>query len=274
MVQTHRTPGGHYTGHKKDPHDPRDYMWQRGSRWHAEAKALPPAVDVCAGLAMPTIFDQAQEGSCTANAWIRHFRWLALKHPTLVPDPRAELSRQAQYYWERALPWNNDANQDAGASTRDGARVLQVTGTCPEADDPYLPQTLYTNPGTKALDDAFHRRIGPYFRLVSVEDLKICLASMQAFCLGIMLTDENASLLDNVGSDGIWNPVLSNAPITEGHDIWIRGYDDSVNGGSLFADNSWSASWGKAGSFYIPYSFLNDYTVSQWDAWTGHLKNE
>jgi hypothetical protein len=223
---------------------------------------------------MPPIFNQENEGACVANAEIRFFRWLSLKHPTLVPDPLANLSRQALYWWGRALPWNNDTNQDAGLGTRDGYRVLNVTGVCPEADDPYVPSTLYTDPGPKALVDAYHRRIGSYFRLVSVQNLKICLASGQAATVGFALSESNINSLDRVGGNGIWNPDLADTNAIAGHETFLRGYDDSVNGGSFYFDNSWGEAWGMAGSFWMPYNFLEDYDVSQWDSFTGHFADE
>jgi len=262
-------------GRKPDTHDPRDLIWRASSFMleKARAKALPTAIDNCAGLDMPAIFQQ-EAGDCTANAGIRWFRWLALKHPTLVPNPLADLSRQAQYAWERMLPWNNDLDEDAGANTRDIFRVLQVTGTCPEADDPYSLTTLYLAPSAQAVADAYHRRIGPYFRIISVDDLKIMLASGQCGTIGFSTTEAVYWSLANLGPDGIWNPPLTVAAFVGGHEVFMRGYDDSVNGGSFFCDNSWGAAWGKAGSFYMPYAFLEDYAVSAWDSWTGHLKNE
>ena len=38
-----------------------------------------------------------------------------------------------------------------------------------------------------------------------------------------------------------------------GHEVLAYGYDDSVNGGSLLIRNSWGASWGKNGDFYMRY---------------------
>jgi len=266
------TPSGRFLGRKRDLHDARDFKWTPGSRMLS--MKLPSAVDVCTGLMMPQIFDQGMEGSCTANSGIRFFRWLAAKHPHLVPDPGANLSRQAQYYWERALPWNSDTDEDAGAGTRDIFRVLQVIGVCPEADDPYQRSTLYTDPGPKAVADAYHRRIKNYFRLMTVQDLKIMLASGQAGTVGFALSKENAASLDAIGPDGIWSPNLTDANTPEGHEEFLRGYDDSVNGGSFFLDGSWGASWGKDGSHYMPYAFLEAYRVSQWDCWTGHLAGE
>jgi len=268
----HTTPSGRFLGRKRDLFDPRDLFWTPGSRLLSQK--LPSAVDVCAGLIMPPIFDQGNEGSCTANAGIRFFRWLALKHPTLVPGPHATLSRQAQYYWERALPWNDDTNQDAGASTRDIYRVLQVIGTCPEADDPYLPSTIYSNPGPKAVADAYHRRIKDYYRITSVQNLKLMLASGQAGTVGFALSPENAASLDAVGPSGIWTPNLTDTNANEGHETFLHGYDDSVNGGSFLFDNSWGAAWGAEGKFWMPYDFLEAFNVSQWDSWTGHLADE
>jgi Papain family cysteine protease len=264
----HRMPSGRWTGRKPDRHDIRDgdYAYRAGTHLKLMGPA-PSKVDVCAGLAMPPIFDQGQEGSCTANAGIRFRIWLALRFPQYSPSP-VELSRAAQYYWERALPWNDDIEEDSGASSRDIYVVLSKIGACPEADDPYSYSTLTTNPGDKAIQDASAWRIGSFHRIPSCDDLKALL--MQGFAATIGFTVYPS--LDEVGADGIWNPDPSKERSCGGHETFIRGYDDSVNGGSYRSDNSWTGDWGDRGSFWIPYKFLENYSASQWDCWTAAPK--
>src|ERR1035438_758056 len=163
--------GTHFYGCNRDPFDPRDYIFQRGTHLLTLAAPAPTRIDVCSGLVMPEIFDQGQEGSCSANAWTRFMAFLAVKFPqytkALIP-----MSRQAFYYWERELPTNNDVGQDNGANMRDGGIVGTGIGFCPETDDPYGPTTLYTEPSAQAVDDAAARRFGAYHRIVSLDDMK------------------------------------------------------------------------------------------------------
>jgi hypothetical protein len=266
MNTTLRTPKhGFFMGAKKDPYDPRDFIWRAAPHLLAAGPALP-ALSVCDGLAMPEKFDQANESSCTGNAGARWRAWLGLKFQqyALLPIP---FSRQALYWWERNLPWNADADQDNGANSRDIFYVLKNIGICNESFDPYEYSTLFNDPGPQALADAANRKIGAYHRITTVSDLKACLISGFAFTMGFQVYDS----FENIGSDGIWSPNVDVEKVVGGHEVFCHGYDDTVNGGSFLFDNSWGTSWGKEGSFYMPYSFLNNYDASQWDAWTGHF---
>ena len=255
-----------FYGRNRDHHDPRDYIFRSGTYPLTLTKPSPTRIDVCAGLVMPEIFDQLQEGSCTANAWTRFMAFLAVKFPQYT-KPLIPMSRQAFYYWERALPTNNDVSQDNGANMRDGAIVGTKIGFCPEPDDPYGPTTLYTEPSAQAVADAAARRFGAYHRIVSLDDMKGCLLSGYPFVLGFTVY----ASFESIGSDGIWNPDVENESVVGGHATFCRGFDDKRNGGCLIVDNSWSPAWGRNGSFLMPYSFIQNYSASQWDTWTAHL---
>jgi C1A family cysteine protease len=257
---------GYHLGRKRDHFDPRDYVWRAGSHLLGLVGPAPSNFDTHPGLAMPTIFDQGAEGSCTANAGTRWFEWLSLRFPQFT-IPLVALSRQGLYACERMLSWNNDLDQDAGAGSRDIFYVLRHTGIMPESDDPYGPDTLYAQPSAQGFQDAAQRRIGAYHRVVSVSDLKACLLSGYSATLGFAVYDS----FEDIGPDGIWNPDVENEGVVGGHEVYVHGFDDSVNGGSFLIDNSWGMSWGMGGSFWMPYSFLNNYDASQWDCWTGHF---
>ena len=258
-----RMPSGRFLGRKPDIHHAKDlqYAYRPGTRLTGPA---PERIDCLAGLQMPQIYDQEQEGSCTANSALRWLPWLILRFPYLF-EAMIPLSRQAQYWWERNLPWNNDTAEDNGASIRDIFIVLQKIGACPEDDDPYRYQTLTVDPGEKAVQDAASRRIGPYHRVYTVGDLKDLLSRGWCACLGFNVYPS----LDDVGPDGIWNPDPSRESLAGGHAVFVRGYDDGINGGSFHIDNSWGTGWGQSGSFWMPYRFLDDYSASQWDCFTG-----
>lgn len=233
---------------------------------HVLSAPMPPSFDVLDGLTgMPAIFDQEQEGSCTANAWIRFLYYLTVKFPKYTA-PLVPLSRQGLYYLERALPWNNSVAQDSGANMRDGAYVLTHTGAFPETLDAYQPSTIFVAPNPAAIAAAAQRRFGAYHRLTSVDDFKGCLLSGYPIAFGFTVYES----FEDVGPDGIFNPNVLQEQIVGGHATFLHGYDDAVNGGSFIVDNSWGPLWGKKGSFYVPYSFLRNYGASQWDSWTAH----
>jgi hypothetical protein len=262
---------GHYLGRKRDHFDLRDYIWKAGTHLTLGGPA-PTQVELFNRLAapMPQKYDQQAEGSCTANAGIRWLRWLCLATPVLANSdkfspPDKDLSRQAQYAWERIS--EGDLAEDAGAQSRTIFAVLKTIGACPESDDPYGPATLYSDPGPQAVTDAAPYQIGAYHRLTTVGDLKACLISGYAFTMGFTVYDS----FESIGADGVWKPDVTSENVIGGHEVFAHGFDDSVNGGSFLIDNSWGTSWGMEGSFWMPYSFLENYGASQFDAWCGHF---
>jgi len=255
-----------YLGRRRDYHDPRDYIWRAGSHLML-GQVAPTSVDVCAGLAMPPAYEQGDLGSCTANAGARFRRWLGLKFPQYSP-PDCELSRLFLYYQERKL--DNDTADDSGSGSREIFQVLKSIGVCPETDDPYSVVSFADpslNDSAKDIQDAAAWKIGAYHRLVTPGDLKACLLSGYAFTLGFTVY----SSFEDIGGDGIWSPDPASEEILGGHEVFGRGFDDSVNGGSFLIDNSWGPTWGLNGSFWMPYAFLENYAASQFDSWTGHM---
>jgi papain like protease len=252
-----------YLGRKRDHHDHRDLVLKREHFWHLPA-ALPHSVDVFAGLLLP-IYDQSTLGACTANTGVLYRRFLA-QHSLPPPHNDQNLSRMALYYWERALPWNNDVGVDGGAEMRDIFIVLRKTGVCPEPDDPYVVQNFADPPTEQAVRDAAAHKMGGFHRIGDSETAKLCLVSGYPVALGFAVYGS----FENVGADGLWTPQL-NEPLLGGHAVVIRGYDDGVNGGSFFVQNSWGPAWGKTGCFYVPYTFIDEPDWSQADMWMGHL---
>ena len=115
--------------------------------------------------------------------------------------------------------------------------------------------------------DAALWKIGAYHRILTLDDMKACLISGYAFTVGFSVY----SSFEDVGSDGIYNPDVNSESIIGGHEVFGRGFNDAVNGGSILFDNSWGPDWGEDGSFWMPYSFIQNWGASQWDCWTGHL---
>lgn len=126
---------------RKDPRDLRDMQFM--SSVYASPASLPPSVDLRSK--MSPVVDQGQLGSCTANAIVSGLReYLMLQHGgTYTP-----LSRLYLYWHERQLEGN--VNEDAGAYIRDGMKVLQKNGVCPEADYPYVPSHFREAPTPQA----------------------------------------------------------------------------------------------------------------------------
>jgi C1A family cysteine protease len=252
-------------GRRPDSPDERDLQLRRLAHLGVGVP-LPGSADVFAGLDLP-VYDQGDLGSCTANAGVLYRRFLAQRFPQ-YSAPDQNLSRLFLYYAERALPWNQNVSQDAGASTRDTFYALSHLGVCPESDDPYVP-ALFASPSvndsTRDLTDAQKYRIGAYHRIPDCETARSSLASGYAVLLGVTVYPS----FEQAGKTGIVPMPSDQESVWGGHAIVIRGYDDTKQ--AFLCQNSWGKSWGINGCFWLLYAYIEDAQLSQPDMWMGHL---
>jgi C1A family cysteine protease len=115
----------------------------------------------------PVAFNQLSLGSCTANAGCTADA-VALKNPGLI------LSRLFQYYNEREL--EKTINQDNGAQMRTICKALYKYGCCLEKTWPYEIGKYAVKPSAAAYAEALNYRCKFYHSLVTLNDIKTCLA--------------------------------------------------------------------------------------------------
>lgn len=244
---------------KPDREDLRDRVYR--TSFYKIPVGLPKNVDLRAGCSQ--IVDQGELGSCTANAiasGLREFWELEAGNLTL-------LSRLWLYWQERYLEGSVD--EDAGATIRDGMKVLQQLGCAPEADWPYDIEKFTQTPPEKATKDAPKYKIAKYHRVPNLTTLKTALAEGYPVVIGIKVYQSFES--DQVAKNGVvplptrWEQFLG------GHAVLAVGYNDTK--GTIYEDqsyvicrNSWGETWGDKGYFYLPYSYFNGYVT---DMWTG-----
>ncbi|TPN43745.1 MULTISPECIES: C1 family peptidase [unclassified Mesorhizobium] len=251
-------------GWVRDLPDPRDQLY---SAPLPVLKALPAAVDLKPEF---PIYDQGRIGSCTANALAGAVQFDRLKSkqmPDFVP------SRLFIYYNERKI--EGHVANDAGAQIRDGIRTLQKQGACPEAEWPYddtpaaydggpFPKNSKpaTPPKKACYDDASKYVITSYQRLTPIlNQLRGCLAAGYPFVFGFTVFDSWYS--QNPRPATIPLPGANDSAIG-GHAVMCVGYDNAT---SLFKiRNSWGASVGKKGYFFMPYAYLTDGSMAS-DFW-------
>jgi C1A family cysteine protease len=221
--------------------------------------ALPPKVDLRGDC--PTVYDQGQLGSCTANAiaaaldFDRHKQGL----PFLFP------SRLFIYYNERAM--EHTVNSDAGARIRDGIKSVGTQGAPPEALWPYDITKFELRPSAAAFAKGKLDRALSYLRLTPlVSQLKGCLASGFPFVFGITVYESFES--PEVAQTGLVPMPAPSEKALGGHAILAVGYDDSSQ--RFIVRNSWGNGWGIEGYFTLPYGYLTDPNLSS-DFWTIRL---
>src|SRR5205807_6392190 len=118
---------------------------------------LPPKVDLRGQC--PSVYDQGQLGSCTANAIGGALEFDQMKEKEKAFTP----SRLFIYYNERAIEGTVDS--DSGAQIRDGVKSVNKQGAPPETDWPYDITKFKDQPPQQAYADAQQHEAILYQRL-------------------------------------------------------------------------------------------------------------
>jgi C1A family cysteine protease len=221
---------------------------------------LPPEVDLRPQCS--PVRDQGDLGACTAFAigvGLREFL------ENKISEPFVPLSPLDLYYEERVR--EHSVNQDSGAQPRDGLKVLQKLGICPETDDPYNISEFTKAPSELAFNDAKHYRVVSYHRMNTLVEIKQCLASGYPVVLGIAVYSSFES--NSAAQTGVI-PLPSEYDSLLGyHAVLGVGYQDDRD--RAIVRNSWGTTWGDKGYFYLPYSYFDPQRKLVTDMWTATL---
>jgi len=237
---------------KRDTPDMRDHIFC-SVNFKSEAH-LPDKVDLRKKCS--PIVNQGALGSCTANAIVSGLREYLLinKETTWL-----QLSRLFLYYQERLM--EDSVSEDSGAMIRDGMKVLNQIGVCPETDWPYDISTFTNQPTEKMVADAAPYKVKEYHRITSLAQLKAALAEGLPVVIGIDVYESFES--DDVASTGIVPmPDTSKEELLGGHAVLVVGYDDDKS--QLIVRNSWGITFGDLGYFYLPYDYYEKYASDCW----------
>ena len=232
-----------------------DYRDKLYSAIAAPPKKLPAKVDLSASCS--PVENQGQLGSCTANALVGNLEFLEIKAGHRVVD----LSRLFIYYNERAI--EGSVGQDSGAAIRDGVKSLVKQGVCSEKLWPYTITKFTQKPPTACYKDAANHKVSSYHRIVSLQEMKQCLAEGYPFVFGF--TVYTAFESPAVAKTGQLNLPQPGEKTLGGHAVCAVGYDDAA--GRVLVRNSWGADWGLKGYFTMPYDYVSNNNLAD-DFWT------
>jgi C1A family cysteine protease len=232
--------------------DQRDYLF--GAR-RPSAAVLPKHVDLRS--TCPPVFDQGQLGSCTANALAGALGFLEYKDQLAY----TQLSRLFIYYNERSI--EHTVKTDSGAMLRDGIKALAVQGVCAEKSWPYVITKFAAKPLPACYKEGLLHQITSYERLMTLQDMRSCLAAGFPFVFGFTVYEAFESLV--VAKTGKVPMPTPTERALGGHAVAAVGYDDASK--HFIVRNSWGPGWGLQGYFLMPYAYLTDRNLSD-DFWT------
>jgi C1A family cysteine protease len=235
-----------------DRPDQRDKLY---SAIAAPPKILPAKVDLRAGCS--PVENQGQLGSCTANALVGNLEFLEAKAGHTVTD----LSRLFIYYNERAM--EGTVGEDSGAAIRDGVKSLVNLGVCSEKRWPYTITKFTQKPPAACYKDAANHQVTSYHRILSLQEMRQCLAEGFPFVFGFTVYTAFESAA--VAKTGLLNLPAHGEKDLGGHAVCAVGYDDGTK--RVLVRNSWGADWGLGGYFTMPYDYISSTNLAD-DFWT------
>ena len=241
-------------GWRPDLPDQRDLVYVAPS---AIMIKLPTKVDL--RKSCPSVYNQGELGSCTANAIGAAFEFALIKeNKTSDFTP----SRLFIYYNERVI--ENTVNNDSGAQIRDGVKSVNTQGVCPETMLPYDINKFAEKPSAACYTEALKHQALSYHRVQrKLDQMKTCLAEGFPFVFGFTVYDSFESPI--VAKTGRLDMPKKNESVVGGHAVLAVGYDDAAK--RFIVRNSWGADWGLQGYFTMPYEYLTEENLSD-DFWT------
>jgi C1A family cysteine protease len=201
---------------------------------------------------MPPVYDQGQLGSCTGNAIAGAMEYERDRQGLSEFAP----SRLFIYYNERAL--EGTVSSDSGAVIRDGIKVVNTDGVCPETLWPYDVGMFAVKPPKRCFVAAQADRAVQYLAVQTLGDLKDAISSNLAVVFGFTVYESFES--QAVAQTGVMPMPKRGETTVGGHAVVAVGYSDPKS--NVIVRNSWGASWGDHGYFYMPYQYLTGSPVN------------
>src|ERR1700761_5435304 len=251
MTVLHEPPRVKGNGLAHDWSHVRGYGWRpqlpdaRDKLYAARLKDQAPA-EYDSRSSMPPVYDQGQLGSCTGNAIAAAMEYERDRQGLSDFIP----SRLFIYYNERDL--EGTVSSDSGAVIRDGIKVVNSDGVCPETLWPYDIGMFSVKPPKRCYVAAATDKAVQYEAIQTLGDLKDAIASNLSVVFGFTVYESFQS--QAVARTGVMPLPKKGEAVVGGHAVLAVGYSDVKR--HVIVRNSWGPSWGDHGYFYMPYQYL------------------
>jgi hypothetical protein len=196
--------------------------------------------------------------------------------PTPAPAPSKVpvlCSRLFEYYATRKI--EGTVQEDSGATIRDAIKAGAQYGVAAEAAYPYDITKFAVNPPAAIWAAAATHKVTSYHSIADgdLSTMKSMLASGFLVGFGFQVYDHFMS--QTMATEAVLPYPDPSEQLQGGHAVCLVGYDDAkvikrANGtfstGAFLVRNSWGASWGLGGYFWMAYDYVGD-TKQASDFW-------
>jgi len=131
---------------------------------------------------------------------------------------------------------------------RDGIKTLKKQGFCSEGKWPYVTSKFAVKPGPVCCKEGLWHQIISYQRLLTVDQMRACLAEDFPFVFGFTAYESFES--QQVARTGVVPMQKSEERVVGGHAVLAIGYNDAKK--RFIVRNSWDTDWGMMGYFTMP----------------------
>lgn len=204
---------------------------------------------------MGPIHDQGNEGACTGHDGVARAEWIYRRYLNQQPV------FSPQYAYVKALIAQGNYPQDEGSDATTVSKVIIANGLCTLDAFPYVSGGIVTPTKEQDINAAQHKLIGAFHGLTDVETLISILADPVPWPVGVGFDVYESFESNETAKTGVMSVPSKDEQLLGGHQTACTcGYDIGITPvlrpkncpPAIWIQNSWGASWGVGGTFWMP----------------------